>query len=218
MKTHLGWHFPDHDEFFSGRAKPYPSTRYQQVVLNQAFTYVKHFECAIDIGANIGLQSVRLSEKFKDVHSFEPVSTNYECLVKNTGQLNNVHSYKTALGNTVGTVVIGLSEDLKNHCGAFSIEKFQENSVITENVKIDTLDSFNLVPSLIKIDVEGYESKVLEGAVKTIEKCQPVLILEHTVKTVQKLMPILNHLNYVCVFAHEKDKIWIHNENNINRT
>jgi hypothetical protein len=80
------------------------------------------------------------------------------------------------------------------------------------------LDNFNLIPGLIKVDVEGYESKVLEGAINTIEKHKPVLILEHSVKTIKKLMPILDHLHYICVYVHQKDKIWIHNENNTNRT
>ena len=214
MKTNQGLYFPDHDEFFVGGK----TGKYQQAILDEAYVYVKNFQCAVDIGANIGLQTMRLSKKFKEVHSYEPVSTNYECLVKNTEQLDNIHLYNSALGNNVGTVDIGLSEDFKNHCGAFSIEKFQNNSVITENVKINMLDNFNLIPGLIKVDVEGYESKVLEGAINTIEKHKPVLILEHSVKTIKKLMPILDHLHYICVYVHQKDKIWIHNENNTNRT
>lgn len=219
MKTHLGWHFPDHDEFFFGRAKPYPRTKYQHIVLNKSLELVTNFHCAIDAGANIGLQSVRFSEKFKTVYAFEPVSTNFECLKENTKIFDNVILHQCALGNSTGTMDIRAPVDMK-HCGAFSLEKFVDDTqdYITETVNIKQLDEFNLTPGLIKVDVEGYESKVLEGAVETIKKFKPVLILEHTVKTIKRLMPVLDYLKYTCVFAHEKDKIWIYNENSANRS
>ena len=48
----------------------------------------------------------------------------------------------------------------------------------SEIVKAKPIDNLNLEPSLIKIDVEGDEQRVLEGAKNTINKFKPVIYLE----------------------------------------
>lgn len=219
MKERLGWHFPDHDEFFYGRTKAFPLVKYQQVIFDEAIKLVPDFKCAIDIGANIGLHTIRLAQQFETVHAFEPIFTNFECLVKNTESYSNITYYQSALGNSSGNIEMRAPEDM-HHCGAFSIDRYAGGGekCIIEQVKINFLDNYNLSPNLIKIDVEGHESTVLEGAAETIKKHKPILILEHTAKTFAKIKPILEFLNYCCVFSHQKDKIWIFNENSTNRS
>jgi hypothetical protein len=62
-------------------------------------------------------------------------------------------------------------------------DKGKISSYDKTEVEIDTLDrSMQLFeipsPSLIKIDVEGYEFKVLQGALETLKKNRPVLFIE----------------------------------------
>ncbi len=45
-------------------------------------------------------------------------------------------------------------------------------------VRVVTLDSLNIKPDLIKIDVEGFEDVVLEGAAEVLSTCRPRIILE----------------------------------------
>ena len=45
--------------------------------------------------------------------------------------------------------------------------------------KIEKTDFLKLKPTLIKMDVEGYENKVLLGAIKTIKKYKPVIYVEN---------------------------------------
>ena len=46
-------------------------------------------------------------------------------------------------------------------------------------VKVTTLDSFDFVDiGFIKLDVEGYETKILQGAVRTIENNNPTIVVE----------------------------------------
>jgi len=45
-------------------------------------------------------------------------------------------------------------------------------------VRIERLDAFELSPIAVKIDVEGWELKVLEGMAETIERCYPMLMIE----------------------------------------
>ena len=63
---------------------------------------------------------------------------------------------------------------LKRHCRRFNF-KFKIKSEIVEKKK---LDSFNLKPDLIKIDVEGEELKVLKSSEQILKKYKPVIIIE----------------------------------------
>lgn len=59
-----------------------------------------------------------------------------------------------------------------------------------ENFKDDKID-------LIKIDVEGYEYKVLLGAKETLKKYNPVIIIECFDKYFEKVNSLLNEYGYV---------------------
>ena len=61
-------------------------------------------------------------------------------------------------------------------------------------VEIRTLDSFELQPLAIKIDVEGYERAVIEGALETIDRCSPMLMIE--MNNQMEFLPLLKSLGY----------------------
>jgi FkbM family methyltransferase len=178
MYNHKGWTFPDIDSHFRDYVGDFPETIYQQGALDVAFKYVKKFGVAIDAGANIGLQSVRLAQKFDQVHSFEPTSVNYDCLIDNVKNFSNVQVHKTGLGEREESAIIKLPVESKN-CGAFSIIDFNsyEEAVLTEQITISPLDKFQLSPDFIKIDTQGFELFILKGAKNTL-KNKPVLLLE----------------------------------------
>jgi FkbM family methyltransferase len=89
-----------------------------------------------------------------------------------------------------------------------SIEKNETKQIIYE-VRTSTIDTFtkvhNVFPNLIKIDVEGHEQHVLEGARSYIEKHLPQLIIEieqrhHPNTPVDKVFNDLIHLGYHCFY------------------
>ncbi len=53
-------------------------------------------------------------------------------------------------------------------------------------VKFRTLDSYKLKPDIMKIDVEGFELEVLDGAIKTIKKYHPKIIIETHSRALEK--------------------------------
>ena len=76
------------------------------------------------------------------------------------------------------------------------------------NESVTTLDSFNLDNiSFIKIDVEGYELKLLKGAFNTIEKNKPVIFIEKK-KNYNDLKNFLYELNYDIIEEFEKDTLF----------
>jgi len=210
MYNYKGWSFPDIDSHFRDSVGEFPETTYQQGALDAAFKYVKKFNVAIDAGANIGLQSVRLAQKFEHVHSFEPTSVNHDCLISNTKNFTNIQLYKLGLGEQEEHAVIKIPVEAKN-CGAFSIVDFNnyENAILEEQIKISTLDQFNILPDLIKIDTQGFELFILRGAKNTL-KNKPVLLLECEKKQEKQLIgEYLTPLGYDIVETVRKDSIWI---------
>jgi FkbM family methyltransferase len=209
MYNYKGWSFPDIDSHFRDYVGDFPETTYQQGALDAAFKYVKKFGIAIDAGANIGLQSVRLAQKFNQVYSFEPTSINYDCLLNNVKNFSNVRVHKTGLGESEESAIIKLPVELKN-CGAFSVVDFNNNedSVFTENIEIVPLDKFQLSPDFIKIDTQGFELFILKGAKNTL-KNKPVLLLECEKKQKRQLvLKYLTPLGYTIVETIKKDSVW----------
>jgi FkbM family methyltransferase len=211
MIERSGWFFPNIDSHFEKQVAEYPNTAYQQESINQAYSFVKNFNNAIDIGANVGLHSVRFAQKFKKVVSFEPVSINFECLKKNTLIFDNITHFNCGLGDSVTTTTISIPGSYDN-CGAYSIVDFVDSKeeLVSEEISIERLDNFNLEVDLIKIDTQGFEVPVLTGGMETLKRCSPVLILEcETKKDFSNVSEILTPLGYQCVGSVKKDKIWV---------
>lgn len=124
----------------------------------------------IDIGANVGVYSVLLSgEKKANSIAFEPIPDTFRILESNV-KINNlenlVNLYNCGLGNEKKKVKFVSDLDVSNHVSS-------DQNIIGENiitVDILTLNDLNISnPTLIKIDVEGFELEVLKGASKILE-------------------------------------------------
>jgi len=136
----------------------------------------------LDVGGNIGLFSLVASRASADarIYSFEPVPENQDYFVKNLhlNKCTNVKLIKEALGAKKGNIAIHLSPD---DIGTHTIGTHIKNSKQKIIVPINTLDNFTSKlknVDVIKIDVEGYDGYVLNGARITIEKFRPTIFLE----------------------------------------
>jgi FkbM family methyltransferase len=133
----------------------------------------------IDVGANSGSYSILAGSVIgAKVLALEPIPSTYSRLVANFN-LNCIESPSKAmnvgLGSLPGSLYMTSSLDTRNQI------IFNQDSVGTIRVDIKTLDlvSFDLIPTLIKIDVEGWESEVIRGGFETLRKPSLVaLILE----------------------------------------
>lgn len=134
-----------------------------------------------DIGANVGEISFYLSKEFPSakIYSFEPGNRAFNIIrkIKRRFNLNNLSIYKLALGDKKEFVGMKLPEEddgrafiMKgtNLKGEFRVEK------LDDFVKIKGVGNIDF----IKIDVEGFEIKVLKGGIKTIKKYRPLILME----------------------------------------
>jgi FkbM family methyltransferase len=145
----------------------------------------------IDCGAHIGNHTVYFAKRYPDakIYSFEPNLSNYELLVKNTENLENVTTCNVALGDTqrrVATERIPGFDDM----GCV-------RTVDGDEVDMVTLDEYDLNPEIIKIDTENNEHMVLAGAHETIERCHPIIFAEaNTTEYRDQLDRILSRYGY----------------------
>ncbi len=146
--------------------------------------YIRPGDVVFDVGANTGLHSLlfsRLTGPSGKVYAFEPLPENVrqiETLIS-LNKIKNIDIYPAALSNYKGkgTFTAG------NNTWEGHLTGLSDRNVDSTTVSVLTLDSFigearHPTPQFIKIDVEGEESKVLEGSRETIEKCHPLLYVD----------------------------------------
>jgi FkbM family methyltransferase len=134
----------------------------------------------VDVGANIGAYSI-LAASIAGVTciAFEPSSETYSLLTENVrvnGYESRVDPVRSAVGANDGEVSLTSELDTVNHIAADV-----DGNIRSETVRLTTLDGAldGKLPAVIKIDVEGYELPVLEGAKKTLKSQQfRALIIE----------------------------------------
>lgn len=132
--------------------------------------YLRKNETFVDIGANIGSFTLLASaEIVAKSYSIEPVSSTFQQLSKNI-LLNKISDLcilkNIGLASQKGELFFSNGDDSSmNHVLLNNEESNNSSKVI-----VDTLDSIliNSIPTLLKIDVEGFELEVLKGASKTL--------------------------------------------------
>jgi len=176
MREHYGWQFPDFETHLPKMLKKSVDkglpAEYQVAVRRRSIELCNKRDVALDIGANVGLWSRDLVKHFSKVMAFEPVSIFRECLEKNV-QNEKLWISPFALGDqdTQGTMII--TEDNSGH------SHLDPATMGTGDVKVMRLDNLNFHDiNYIKIDCEGYEYRILQGAEQTIRRCRPVVVIE----------------------------------------
>lgn len=190
---------------------------------------IKNFEnmdkIAIDVGVYRGLYTYKLSKHFKKVISFEPNPLIFDDLNKNLRKLsNNIEIYNCALSNIDGFARLKIPNRRtsffnKNYeeiykLGAATIHKSNDltdyKTFDVKKKKLDSLIDKSLKIGFIKIDVEGHESEVIDGATNIINLNKPVLLVEieekHTKKPITETINIIKNFGYTCYQLHQ-DKI-----------
>ena len=127
-----------------------------------------------------------------------------------------IHTYNVALGPVAGSVEMHIKKNDGHNRVANDGYKLPSGRTVKTNtgyqrvqVPQHTLDSYNFTDvDVIKIDVEGYELQVLEGAINTVSQNRPIVQIECVEtqprafgKTIQDLMDYFNNKNYVITLA-----------------
>jgi len=173
----------------------------------------------IDVGANLGQSIVSLHKLFprSNIIAFEPNPACKELLSYfSLSMKKSLMVYHVGLGDFDGELTFSVPE-LEDGIkllqeGSFDQTVFFESVTIKRirepfklhkiPIPIQRLDDYCLNPSLIKIDVQGFEMQVLYGAAQTIARSRPVLLLERDRRTEEKIKSFMDGFGYQSLTLH----------------
>ena len=155
--------------------------RYGEIEMHLVEFLCRKEQDAIDVGANYG-GYVHFMRRFaKRVIAFEPIPEFVRLLRRKFP--NDVTIASTALSDRIGQtllytpVIDGVTVGGCSTLSADASSAYPAHDVI--EVSMDRLDNvYGGTAGLIKIDVEGHEQAVLDGAVETIARCRPRILVE----------------------------------------
>jgi FkbM family methyltransferase len=150
-------------------------------VLDYIFKRKKEKKTIIfDVGANVGDYAKEIINYFKNdaiIHCFEPSKFTYNTLVKNIGDSNNVYLNNIGLGSIESEMTLFTNEASSVIASLYQrkLEHINVEMNLSETVQILTIDKYckqNEIEKIdfLKIDVEGHEISVLQGANQMISK------------------------------------------------
>jgi FkbM family methyltransferase len=171
----------------------------------------------IDVGANRGLYCFYVEKIInqESIIAFEPVPSLSKLLKKVFPRIRVVEK---ALSNDIGTSTLNIPLHQKNYLMdtrstlEISSRDFK-NGLEKIPVETTTLDDFlrnqkNLKVSLIKIDVEGHEIKVISGAKRSLSINKPFMIVEieerHHIETFNEVFTLIDQLGYAIYYFDTK--------------
>lgn len=176
--------------------------------------FVNRDSVIFDIGANFGYYAVSLAHaagREATVHAFEPNPVTFDQLQRNIelNELVNVTAHRLAFSDRAGTAGLQIVNPINSG-----------STQLTEGdaVPVSTIDLFCQAHRIerldvMKIDVEGYEERVLRGATRTLEQLRPTLMIElnppvlrTTNSSVDRIIDSLTGSGY-SLFQAEEDQL-----------
>lgn len=133
----------------------------------------------LDVGAHIGYYSLWMRPLVREVHAFEPDSRTLRHLRKNLDRQSGMHVHAEAVSDRPGKASFRLDRHAE-------LSRMEATTPGTEGncaeVTVISLDEFaepsQLAVTAIKIDVEGNDYLVLQGANRLVDRCQPLILTE----------------------------------------
>ncbi len=188
--------------------------RFQGQSLKACQRHVSEKVVSLDIGANIGAFTLPLAQQSQKVIAFEPTNFGLEKLKTNIN-LNPSLAKKI----DIHQIMLRASDDLPKEdflgaswpLDAVGVDPVtRDKKMATDGAQAMTLDRFLLEQHIekvdfIKLDVDGFESEVLEGARQCLARLKPVILIELTLQSdgqdpqLERILTILEHYNYYLI-------------------
>lgn len=133
-----------------------------------------------DIGAAKGYWSLGAGTLFTEAafYMFDPLKESESALKDAADRHQRYHYFLCALGDQPGTHTINKTSDCD---GSSLLDYYEDNGTPTEQIRVETLDGMVAdgkmpSPDLVKIDVQGFEMKVIDGGEQALRAAEVVII------------------------------------------
>jgi len=187
--TKMNLQLPSATDIYLTGGKTHPSEIRLAKFLIHHLKKGNHF---LDIGAHYGyftlLGSKLVGEQGK-VFSLEASPTTFDLLNKNVKQQKNIRAFNLAASDKVGTISFFEFPNLYSEYNSMELAQFEKEKWFQKypptkcTIEAIDLSSFltknDFYPSIIKIDVEGAEYKVISGAEEYLQQYTPFIIMEY---------------------------------------
>lgn len=186
----------------------------------------------LDIGANFGCYALGLAQVLEGhgvVHAFEAQRQLCNMMAGSVAinDLNNVYCHNVAVGAEAGRIEVPQFDySQANNFGSIEFgpeqteklpQERQNDPERIEYVEMRSIDSYDFKRvALMKIDVEGMELAVLQGAVQTVRQSRPILYVEHLKSDTDALKAYFaehkyevhdNRIDYLCIPQEQAARI-----------
>jgi FkbM family methyltransferase len=153
--------------------------RSAEVELGYLKSLIPRDAVTVDVGANCGLYTRELARCSKLVHAFEPAKQMADLLRRTSAPNVLIHEVAVSDRDGVATLTVPLDGGEAVHSLASIEQHHNAESCATELVRTSRLDSVVRDDvAFVKIDVEGHELSVLNGATGVLERSRPVFLVE----------------------------------------
>lgn len=183
-------------------------------------------DTVLDIGANIGYYALlesKLVGTRGNVYAIEPVSSNYRMLVENIklNHLTNVHPFNVAAGSKAGEGEIYVAS--KGNISSL-IPREGSAYVRKEKIRVISVDEFikeqNIRPSLIRMDVEGYEKEIIKGMTEVLRHKPKFLMEVHpglmSLEELTEMFSAIENAGYTdVVIMYERNELWMNRKGDL---
>jgi len=163
---------------------------------------------SVDAGANKGVYTYWLERLSRHVYAYEPNPKMFKTLKSGVGRKATVNF--AALSDQAGDFALRIPKTARgsysNQGASLNHDKVGDRygEVMVETRRLDDEGLVDI--GFIKIDVEGHEMAVLDGAIKTIERDRPTLLIEmeqqHTKRPIEDDIKRVTDLGYRMMFLH----------------
>ena len=205
------------DDIISASLKLYGE--YQQVELDMLLQLIGDDTVVYDIGSNIGYHASAFVTRSKHVYCFEANPQHYKMLRMNMQEEPRCTLFNLAVSNATGKILV--EEIDVTAIGNYGMARVGTTTGVEVSMtSIDALVNSGQIkpPHLIKIDVEGHEPGVFQGAAETIKQHMPVIYFEaQESENIPEIYNMLTALGYSlgwCVVRNYNPDNFNHNPNN----
>lgn len=205
------------------------SGRFERTILDASFAFLKPFAssfaegAALDVGANIGNHAIYFAEHFAEVHAIEASERPFALLELNAKLYGRGRVHPICRGLSDKTETLTFIQKPGEVGSSYFAEKADDRGS-GQVISLATMPGDDLLQDmpptrpirLIKVDVEGFELRVLRGLEATIQQHRPIILLEQLSPEIlngssEAVDYLRDYCGYTAIFHAETPSPWRNN-------